>query len=59
MTPEPVIYVYGKRIREHHVIAQLKDLGGSALADYASGKLPVEEAYRMTAVWLRQSMEMR
>lgn len=55
----PKVYVYGKRVTERHVRAQLKDLGGDALRDYDTGRLSREEAYEMTAIWLRQLMEMR
>ena len=55
----PRVYVYRRRVTEGDVIEQLKDLGGDALADYRSGKLPRDEAYRMTAAFIRQLWEMR
>jgi hypothetical protein len=54
----PQVYIYGRRVTERDVIAQLEDLGGDALADYRTGKLPRDEAYRMTAAFIRQLWEM-
>lgn len=52
----PVIYVYGKRVREHHVRQCMDDMGD--LARYEAGRISTADAYRMTANWLRQLMEM-
>lgn len=55
----PRLFVYARRVREADVVACMRDLGDQALADYQSGKLPRDEAYRMTANWLRQLAEMQ
>jgi hypothetical protein len=53
----PELYIYGVRVREADVIESLKDLGDQALADYRSGKLSRQEAYRAAAQWVRSGME--
>jgi hypothetical protein len=55
----PEVYVLGHRVTEDEVIEQLRDQGDQALADYKSGRLSREEAYRQTANWLRQLWEMQ
>lgn len=54
----PEVYVYKRRVHEADVLNCLRDLGDQALADYKSGKLSRDEAYRQTATWLRNAMEM-
>jgi hypothetical protein len=55
----PELFVFGKRVTEMQVVAQLRDLGGTALADYQSGRTSVESVYRATAAWLRQLAEIK
>jgi hypothetical protein len=54
----PRIFVYGRLVTESDVRANLRDLGDQALADYESGRMSMADAYRSTAAWLRNSMEM-
>ncbi len=55
---EPEVFVYGRRIREHHVRECLVGDSDNLLADYDAGRLSKSDAYRMTAVWMRNWMEM-
>lgn len=55
----PTIYVYNRRVTERDVLNQLRDLGDQAVRDYETGRLSIDEAYRMTAAWLRQMREMQ
>ena len=55
--PPPRIFVYGRLVTERDVRANLRDLGDQAVADYETGKMSPEEAYRSTAAWLRNQMQ--
>jgi hypothetical protein len=53
----PVIRVYNRLVREGDVRRCMADSGD--LAKYEAGRITKAEAYRTTANWLRNAMEMR
>jgi hypothetical protein len=52
----PVIHVYNRLVTERDVRRCMEDSGD--LAKYEAGQITKSDAYRMTANWLRQLMEM-
>lgn len=55
----PTIRVFGRLVTERDVLNQLRDLGDQAVRDYETGRLSIDEAYGMTAAWLRQMREIQ
>jgi hypothetical protein len=52
----PVLYVYNRLVTEDDVRRCMEDSGD--LAAYESGRIRKSEAYRHTAAWIRNSMEL-
>ncbi|HWI18869.1 MAG TPA: hypothetical protein VNT81_14050 [Vicinamibacterales bacterium] len=56
---EPQVFVYGHRVTETDVAECFSRLDQRTQQDRERGWITKREAYRMTAAWLRQSLEMK